>query len=98
MEKLVIEIKSILANNEALKSFWLVSLKNKDIHGTELLSQFTADDSDNQEGEDLIDDQIDDLDSPENSSNEEENEPEISNEEERPSTSRVSSSSSKVFD
>lgn len=98
MEKLILEIKSILANNEALSSFWLGNLKNKDIHGAELLSQFTADDSDNQEGEDLMDDQIDDLDSPENSSNEEENEPEISKEEERPSTSRVSSSSSKVFD
>uniref|UniRef100_A0A336LSA1 CSON002518 protein n=1 Tax=Culicoides sonorensis TaxID=179676 RepID=A0A336LSA1_CULSO len=102
MEKLVVEIKSTLAQNHALSSFWLANLSNKNLQGEMMLSQIENTQNEDDEDGDDDDDVEDDLDSPDNSELEDDKSDDKSDEKDDDGTvsspSVLSSRTSKVFD
>ncbi|XP_052781994.1 Fanconi anemia group D2 protein-like isoform X2 [Mya arenaria] len=75
LEVFVFRVKAMLTLNKCLEAFWMGNLKNRDLHGEELLSQSTAvSEAGDSEGEALPDDEDElsdvELDNDSNASNE----------------------------
>ncbi|KAK3892628.1 hypothetical protein Pcinc_003517 [Petrolisthes cinctipes] len=60
LEMLVFRVKAMLAVNNCTNAFWMGTLKNRDLHGHEILSQSMREDDDEDEDDDNEDNDVND--------------------------------------